>query len=88
MSKTDFETLAALLYETLQTVRPGMVFKHIKSGKIYKVTEVFLRESDLKPWVVYKPFDDHTELVKFGRSAEEFLNKFVIIYQRIPAGNY
>lgn len=88
MAKTDFETLACIVYDTLQTVRPGAVFKHIKSGVLYRVTEVSLRESDLAPWVTYKPLDDLTELVKFGRPAEEFLTKFVIVYRRIPAGNY
>lgn len=87
MSKTNFSTLAMIIHDALQTVHPGAMFKHIKSGNIYKVSEVSFRESDLALWVTYKPIDDLTEMVKFGRPMDEFLNKFIYLQRTVQPYN-
>lgn len=86
MSKTDLDTLASMIHGTHKRAKPGEHFQHIKSGALYKVSEISFREEDLIFWVTYKPIEDPTGLVAFGRTLEEFLSRFEPIPRRVPEG--
>jgi len=69
--KTEAE-LAAILRETSQSlVRAPWV--HEKSGRLYLILDVSLRESDLEPLVTYRAKGSYT---RFNRPVLEFRERF------------
>lgn len=91
MKKTP-EELQALVGRAWASVRARFsmplvifTFQHTRSGGIYDVVDIVLREADLVPLVIYQQRlmrgarlkdEDH---VKFARPLEEFLERFTPI---------
>lgn len=88
MSKTDLNTLSWALAEIREKQVPHRYYRHIKSGGVYRVWCVSLREEDLVGLVTYHPIDDVTGSVLFTRPLAEFKEKFEPAPMRRVAGNY
>ena len=78
MSNDDVETKQISL-ERLRTsgVLPGQIYKHFKTGSLYKIVAIGLNEPDLEPLVHYRAADDEYGIV-WTRNLHVFMGRALV----------
>lgn len=67
------EAASRELMDLQRTVSAGDYWRHVRSGRTYRVTTLALREADLAPCVVYAQLGDALR-INWTRPAKEFLD--------------
>lgn len=76
MKRLIEEELEELLTAADRKVPIGSTIKHRKSGDLYHVMNIALREHDLVPLIIYRREDT---FVRFARSIHEILERFTLV---------
>lgn len=75
MGTSSYNELRAIMEKAHHEIHLNRPYTHIKSGDVYKVAFLSLRESDLEPLVNYFNPKNEPSII-FTRSLNEFLLKF------------
>jgi hypothetical protein len=81
MTKKTPHELFMILSKANMRVMAGLQYIHNKSGDVYTVLSITLREEDLEPLVIYVPVDVGllAYSISFARPIDEFDEKFTIL---------
>lgn len=74
--KKTLEECAEILGAAEEQFPSGVLWRHIKTGNLYRGLNVALSSSDASPLVLYRRADADVPFVPWARPVAEFLEKF------------